>query len=450
MAKGRAVVMEVAGKRAIVLDQSGLFRRVAAADSWRVGDEVWMDPPAPAAPHPLWGVRSRWAVAAVICALLIVAVPLGHEMTVSAQTAAIVTFDINPSVQLALNSSGRVLYATALDSGGAQLLQGLRVRGMTLSAAVSELTDRATAQGYVNQTTIMPVMLAVAPATGSSLPAAVTQQEAQARTAVAQHLQKKGYKVAVDALTAQRSDADHAKALHLSLGRYLVYEAAQHAGVKVTPAALRARSIVAALRHAGASEAAIQQVLTRIGEDTLHAAESGTVRPQGGDHGRGGAKAHGAAPTATASGPSVVQPETAAATSSATSSATESAASSATESEHGRGRARTGTASASQPSGSATRTVREATASSQARNGGDHGKSGGRKAEAGRRGASLTEQVWRDLQRFFERNWSQPEGKRQSQPDQWFRANWIDSRQSTQGTQHARKAGGHGQSQHGH
>jgi hypothetical protein len=275
VAKGRAVVLEMRGKQAVLLDETGLFRHVPSGGrAWQVGDEVWLDLAADGAEvgrgstaaGGFWarGSRTRGLAVAAACAVLLaVGVPLAYQADVSAQTVAIVTVDVNPSVQLDLNSNAQVLRAVALDSTGSQLLRHVHVQGEGVAAAIDQLTSQAAAEGFVPKTETVPIVIAAAPAASGSksLPPAVSsaiQGEEQRTTAA---MTKAGYHVQVAAVSAAQSDQASARALKLSLGRYLVYQAAKRAGVPVTAADLQKGAIIAALRRAGATEAVVHQLL---------------------------------------------------------------------------------------------------------------------------------------------------------------------------------------------
>ncbi|HVB09438.1 MAG TPA: hypothetical protein VNM16_03615 [Bacillota bacterium] len=273
MAKGRGVVLELSGQQAVVLDETGLFRRVpAAGQGWQVGDEVWLDVGGRAAASSAGGRRQAWwhsrgfAVAAACVVLLAIAVPFGYQAEVNAQTVAVVTFDVNPSVELDLNSSAQVLRALPLDADGRTLLGHVRLGGAPLGVAIADLTSAAAAEGFISKTETVPVVIAGAPSQGTALPPAVATalQATQQRTAAT--LSQQGYHVSVAAVSAPQGDQRAARAVGLSLGRYLIYQQAKAAGVSIKPAALRGAAIVTVLRKAGASDAQVQQVLQGVAQ----------------------------------------------------------------------------------------------------------------------------------------------------------------------------------------
>jgi hypothetical protein len=113
----RGVVMAVRGGRAVVLSPDGAFRRLRADAAWRVGDEVALTP---ARTRP----RLVPALGSLAGAALAAAMAFTYLSVQSARTPAVyVEIAGNEPVKLAVNASGQVLTATAL-------------QGSTLPAAV--------------------------------------------------------------------------------------------------------------------------------------------------------------------------------------------------------------------------------------------------------------------------------------------------------------------------
>lgn len=136
---GRGVVMSVSQKRVIVMLPGGAFRRV----HWRgpavgVGQEIEV---------PSYTVRRRGWIAAPIAAALAALYLVGVQPPATA--AAVVSVDINPSVNLDVSSGGRVLSAAALDPAGRLLLRQRPVNGLAVVQAVRELVFQAGRDGYM-------------------------------------------------------------------------------------------------------------------------------------------------------------------------------------------------------------------------------------------------------------------------------------------------------------
>lgn len=90
------------------------------------------------------------ALAAAAC--LVIAIGGGSIYYNRSQTAAsIVSLDVNPSIELVLNSSERVLRAEALNEDAAAVLDGMDLKGSTLDVAVNALMGSLLKNGYVDE-----------------------------------------------------------------------------------------------------------------------------------------------------------------------------------------------------------------------------------------------------------------------------------------------------------
>ena len=77
--------------------------------------------------------RAQMAAAAVLLLVLAsVFLPLSQQPV----AAAYVTLDINPSVELTVSSSRKVISVQALNEDGAEVLEGLKLKGAHLEKAI--------------------------------------------------------------------------------------------------------------------------------------------------------------------------------------------------------------------------------------------------------------------------------------------------------------------------
>ncbi len=133
------VVLECNGSRAVVLDGSGGFRAVSARPEWRPGDVV-----------PLPGQRGKAGALAAAAACLVLALAGGGSW-LWLSPAALVSMDVNPSVELTLNRFERVVSARALNAEGAALLEAGTVNGMPAARAVAALLDSGYLEPYLER-----------------------------------------------------------------------------------------------------------------------------------------------------------------------------------------------------------------------------------------------------------------------------------------------------------
>lgn len=210
----RGVVLEVGTRRTLVLTPGGRFRWIATQDpTWMVGQEVWV------APSP-W-LRRRWRVAAAAAAALAAAVvPVLGE--VAQASTAVVSVDINPSVDLTVTAARRVVAAQGLDRAGQALLADTRVVGLSVTRAVDALTTAAAAHGYLSRTHPVVLLAEVSSRAGVS-PVALSQLAAREQALLAAH------HIAAEVVTAFAADPRLVQAAvrrqtPVSVGRYLLWQ----------------------------------------------------------------------------------------------------------------------------------------------------------------------------------------------------------------------------------
>ncbi|MGM9522620.1 MAG: PepSY domain-containing protein [Oscillospiraceae bacterium] len=107
-----------------------------------------------AAPEKLAGRKSHWRTfAAAAAAVLILVCGLygaGWYRAYHAVTS-VVGFDVNPSIELKLNSRETVVAATALNADAEQILGGMRLEGTDLEVAVNALIGSMLKNGYISE-----------------------------------------------------------------------------------------------------------------------------------------------------------------------------------------------------------------------------------------------------------------------------------------------------------
>lgn len=91
-----------------------------------------------------------WITAACL-ALVIAGGGFGMQYHQMNTVQSIVSLDVNPSVELKLNSKARVLSATALNSDGAEILEGMQLKGTDMNVAVNALVGSLLKHGYVDE-----------------------------------------------------------------------------------------------------------------------------------------------------------------------------------------------------------------------------------------------------------------------------------------------------------
>ncbi|MBE3581198.1 MAG: anti-sigma factor domain-containing protein [Thermoanaerobacteraceae bacterium] len=256
----RGVVLEVRGRKAIVLTPEGEFRRVRLAVPLpEVGEEIML-PPNASRGIPWY----RVVVAAAALLFIALAVPwTGNLFGGPREVAYYISVDINPSIELAADRRERVMEARAFNPEGEDLLEGLRLEKVEVQRAVAELAREAVRRGYYRAQEEGVLLLAVVPATdaeegleaGESLAARLT-------TTAEKALEENRIIPVVQAATMKPALREQALRAGLSSGKYAVLLESLAQGVDVSGESLKQERILDVLRKSGADW---QEILRSLG-----------------------------------------------------------------------------------------------------------------------------------------------------------------------------------------
>jgi hypothetical protein len=222
---GKGVLLELDGRQAVILTPQGEFKRVPAPRGpWDIGDEIEFAE----VRHTPW---AKWGLVAAAAVVFLLA-PAGYQAYSLAQPVAIVTVDINPSIQLTLNKADQVLKADGLNPDGEVVLQGMAFRRQPVGDVVAAITARAVDAQKLNVADESGVVVVgIAPAKEKDLAkvhadrirdeaySAVAGQVAQ--KAKEQGVAAKATVAAVEATAAEKAEADE---LGLPVGKLIIYK----------------------------------------------------------------------------------------------------------------------------------------------------------------------------------------------------------------------------------
>lgn len=227
---GKGVLLELTGRQGVVLTQQGEFKRVPLPKgAWDIGDEVEFAETQPAA----W---TRWGAVAAAAVVLLLA-PVGWNLYADAQPQAIVTVDINPSLQLTLNRKDVVLKAEALNADGQLVLTGVKWERHPVGEVLAAVTTRAVEEHKLDpESESGAVVVAVAPAEAEDLP---KTQADRIRDKAYDAVTPVAGKASVAALEATSSEKAEAEATGLNVGKFLLFKELEQAGVQVKPEDLK-------------------------------------------------------------------------------------------------------------------------------------------------------------------------------------------------------------------
>ncbi|NMP22353.1 anti-sigma factor domain-containing protein [Sulfobacillus sp. DSM 109850] len=217
--------METERGRATVMLPGGAFKRIATRGlELHVGQEVWL----PQSPRRWYRWLAVPALAAVATAFWIQALPSPQPVE-----AAVLSVDINPSVNLDVSAKGVVLGAQGLDRSGRRLLEQRRVKGLTVQNAVSTLIKMAAQDGYLKNSSNTVLIGAVF----KSHPEAWFSGLSSDASGVLKEDNLSASVVAVSGVSAPLLQAMQKP--QVSVGRYLVWQRTLNAAQNQTPLTLR-------------------------------------------------------------------------------------------------------------------------------------------------------------------------------------------------------------------
>lgn len=149
---------------------------------------------------------------------------------VSPAAAAYVALDINPSVELAVDKSGKVIKATGLDEDGTQLLAKVTTNRLDIYLAIRELVLEATDSNYINKTNNV-VLVTVSPAE-AEIEGVI--DEGRLSASVKSSIIGSSVPVNVVVGRATSKERESAEKQGVSTGRYLIYKESSKKDNKVT------------------------------------------------------------------------------------------------------------------------------------------------------------------------------------------------------------------------
>lgn len=233
MSKIKAVVLEKSGSRYTVLGQDGTFRQVHRRLSAEVGEEVQIQP---------WtegfsGVRI-WAGAAALF-LLVLTTLLGWNLYQAPTAVALLSVDINPSLQFALDNQGHLVEFQTQNEDAKRMLSQSDLKGKPIEEVLEQIVTLAYDQKFLS-TKQLWVVVGYSPMTNKTLGQMPKElNENQIISWITEIGQKKGLtpQVAVFSLTSQQREL--AQKGDLTLGEYGLWQTADKAGVVTQPEKLK-------------------------------------------------------------------------------------------------------------------------------------------------------------------------------------------------------------------
>ncbi|UTR14687.1 anti-sigma factor domain-containing protein [Salipaludibacillus sp. LMS25] len=148
----KGVVMEVRNRHIIVMTKDGEFIRAKPDEHAHVGEEVEFSA------FPLYSFyrivdKKLYSVPLTFTLIILLCLPFGPLVQPS-KVYGIISLDMNPSIEMAVNEEYEVIYTSSYDKEGQTLLADIDTtfKGMTVSRATNIILEEGYEQGILNET----------------------------------------------------------------------------------------------------------------------------------------------------------------------------------------------------------------------------------------------------------------------------------------------------------
>jgi len=144
------IVFQINGRKAILLKPDGSFVSVPARSDWQVGETVPISQPIK--------TRRTSFLAAAACLALVVLGGFGLNRFY-ASPVALISLDVNPSIELSVNRLNRITAFTALNDEGTEILAEANIKNEryqgVVDSSIALYSDQITAEYHaVDESTV--------------------------------------------------------------------------------------------------------------------------------------------------------------------------------------------------------------------------------------------------------------------------------------------------------
>lgn len=233
MSKIKAVVLEKSGSRYTVLDKNGTFRHVQRQQDAEVGEEIEVK----IGFEGFSGLRVWAGVAALF--LVVLTTILGWNLYQAPTAVALLSVDINPSLQFTIDDKGKVLKINTQNEDAKRLVSKIDLKGKPINEVLGRIVTEAHNQKFLNFEQPW-VVVGYSPLVNEGADQAVQDlNESQIVSWLTESVEEDGFipQVEVFALTPQ--DRELAQEGDLTLGEYALWQTAVEAGVETQPEKLK-------------------------------------------------------------------------------------------------------------------------------------------------------------------------------------------------------------------
>lgn len=208
----KGIILEIHPDYFHVLSDEGEHLKLTYKKDHKIGDVIYFfkeDRLAQDRPNAVIPIKSKMRYLSMVAAILLIVIMVNTSLL--NVTYAVLSLDINPSVEMTLNRNGKVLQILSLNEDASALLSGINLKGKNYNIAIDEILKQAKTFGYsIDQRS---VLIAVAP---------LKPDSDQMVEAIQKSISKYAETLNAEILVGDQEDYEEILEDQISLGRHLL------------------------------------------------------------------------------------------------------------------------------------------------------------------------------------------------------------------------------------
>jgi hypothetical protein len=150
----KAVVVDIKGKYAVVLDKQGCFKKIRNSGQLRVGYEIEI-------PRRSFASFGKLTKVASVAAVFVTILGLSYGVHSYRIPYSYVNVDINPSIEITTNIFDRIIKVEGLNEDGRKLVEAGAYVNKRIESGVELVLEAAVKEGYIRQESYNTVIFTV-------------------------------------------------------------------------------------------------------------------------------------------------------------------------------------------------------------------------------------------------------------------------------------------------
>lgn len=140
--------IEASIKRSIALETPDLFEEIASTPIQKLPEEDYILKDHRQKRHGISKLQALYTACTSVALVLFICFGFVHNYY---SVDSIIAIDVNPSIEIRLNKSYRVLSVRANNADGEKLIQNKRFKNKNCDIVITDLTNSLSSEGYINQ-----------------------------------------------------------------------------------------------------------------------------------------------------------------------------------------------------------------------------------------------------------------------------------------------------------